>query len=123
MDNNKTVQAVEEKKPIRKGFFKSAKARLFALTMALASLMSMSAFAADGETTTSGFSAVWGSFDDLGTLMTKVWSISDATTTVPSVMSLVWSVMTANPLMSFFIIAAIVSVGFRFIRRGIKAVR
>jgi len=107
MDNNKTVQAVEEKKPIRKGFFKSAKARLFALTMALASLMSMSAFAADGETT----GATMGSL------------ISDASTTVPAVMSLVWSVMTANPLMTFFIVAAIVSVGFRFIRRGIKAVR
>lgn len=106
MDINKTVQAVEEKKPIRKGFFKSAKARLFALTMALASLMSMSAFAADGETTTSGFSAVWGSFDDLGTLMTKVWSM-----------------MTANPLLCIMLAVLLLSVGCRVVRMLMRTAR
>lgn len=105
---DKNIQSQTEQKEQRKvGFFQSAKARLFVLTMACMSILSISAFAADGEATTATIGSI----------------ISDATTTVPSLMSLVWSVITANPLMSFFVVAAIVGVGFRFIRRGIRAVR
>lgn len=79
MDKNKTMQAAEEKKPIRKGFFASAKARLFTMIMACMSLMSLSAFAADGETS-GGFDAVIGSFDTISTLLGKVFTLMTSNT-------------------------------------------
>ena len=69
------------------------RANMFA--MALASLLTLSAFADSGAGgSSSGFSAVWGSFDDLGTLMSKVWSM-----------------MTANPLLTIMLAVLLLAVG------------
>lgn len=109
MDKIKTMQN-QDKEPIRKGFysmmFSKAKLRMTMMVMALCSVLSLSAFAADGDTTTSGFSAVWGSFDDLGMLMTKVWSM-----------------MTANPLLCVMLAVLLLSVGCRVVRMLMRTAR
>ena len=85
---------------LRKALGKLSFAKLSTI-MALASLMSLPAFAADGEATTATISSL----------------ITDAGTSLPSLMSLVWSLMTANPLISLAVIAAIVSIGIGLLRR------
>lgn len=110
MNENKTTQAVETEKPNRQSFlkkiFNKAQLRSTMMVMTLCSVLSLSAFAADGDTTTSGFSAVWGSFDDLGTLMTKVWSM-----------------MTANPLLCIMLAVLLLSVGCRVVRMLMRTAR
>ena len=109
MDENKTMQA-ERKEPARRGFFgklfSKARMRVTAMVMALASMLSLSCFAADGDPASSGFSAVWSSFDDLGTLMSKVWSM-----------------MTANPLLTIMLAVMLLGVGTRVIRMLMRTAR
>lgn len=100
MKNEKTN---EKKQGLGKRVFSKGRVRVLALCMALASLMSLSAFAADGETAASGgFDAVIGSIDTLGTLMGKVWTL-----------------MTSNALLTLFLAVALLGVGvsvFRMIK-------
>ena len=104
MNGNKN----EKKQVKRRGIYKlfaNGKARFMTMVMALSALMSISAFASDGtETTTSGFDAVIGSMDTLGTLMQKVWTL-----------------MTSNALLTLFLAVALLGVGvsvFRMIKRA-----
>ena len=75
------------------------------LVMALASLMSLSAFAADGDPVT------------ISSLIT------DAGTTVPSMMTLAWNVITSNPLTTLSVIIMVAGIAFGLIRRARRAVR
>jgi hypothetical protein len=80
---------------------KHNKFRLFSMLMTVMSVLCVGAFADDGTggTTSGGFSAVWGSFDDLSTLMTKVWSM-----------------MTSNPLLTIMLAVLLLAVGCRVVR-------
>lgn len=79
-----------------------ARMRGMSLCMLVASLLSISAFAADGDpVTVSGL-------------------LNDATPTVTSAMSSVWTLMTSNPISTFALGCAILAVGFRFIRKAIR---
>ena len=90
---------------LRKALGKLSFAKL-SMIMALASLMSLSAFAADGEAT--------------GTTMASL--ITEAGTTLPSLMSLIWNLLTSNPLLSLSLIAAVAAIGFRLLRRARRVV-
>ncbi len=71
------------------------KLRASALAMALASLLSVGAFASDGTTTSGGgFDSVLGSFDTLASLMSRVWNL-----------------MTANPYLTLFLAVALLGMG------------
>lgn len=85
MNENKVNQAVEEKKPVRKGFFKS-KARLFTMIMAVMTVLSISAFADDGSGGSTGFEAVTGTFGTISTLLGQVFTL-----------------MTSNALLALFL--------------------
>lgn len=97
--DNKHETAVEQKAE-KKGFLKSMKAKVVAMALAVSSILSVCASAAD-ETAT-GFESVVSSMDVLGTLMTKVWTL-----------------MTSNPLLTLFLAVALLGVGvgvFRMIK-------
>jgi len=47
--------------------------------------------------------------------------LSGAADTIVSAISTVWSVMTGNPLLTFFLGVAIVGVGFRMFRKARRA--
>lgn len=104
MKENAVAQAQEQKKP-RMGF----KGRLALLMTMLTAMMSLGAFAAEGEGTAStggDFSAVMGSMSTLSSLMTQVWNM-----------------MTSNPLLVLFLAVALLSVGvgvFRMIKRAAR---
>lgn len=86
----------------RNKLFTGARMRALSLCMVVASLLSVSAFAADGDpVTVSGL-------------------LSDATPTVTAAMSSVWTLMTSNPISTFALGCAILTVGFRFIRKAIR---
>ena len=103
MNGNKN----ENKQVKRQGIYKlfaNGKARFMTMVMALSALMSVSAFASDGEPAATGMDAVIGSMDTLGTLMTKVWTL-----------------MTSNALLTLFLAVALLGVGvsvFRMIKRA-----
>ena len=105
-------KAMQKKTSNRKGvlskWLNKARLRACVMALALASMLSISAFATDGtgNTSTSGFSAVWGSFDDLGTLMTKVWSM-----------------MTSNPLLTIMLAVLLLAIGCRVVRMLMKTAR
>ena len=101
MDKNIQSQGEQKKlNMLQKMLGKLSMAKL-SLVMVLASLMSLSCFATDGEPTTATISSM----------------ITEAGTSLPSLMTLVWSLMTANPLISLAVIAAIVSIGIGLLRR------
>lgn len=50
-------------------------------------------------------------------------AISEAGTNIASAMGVTWDLMTANPLLTFFLGVAIVSIGFRFFHKAKRAVR
>ena len=112
MDKNKVTQAVGQNEQARKAslgkLIGKLKLRSAMMVMSLVSLLSISAFAADegGGELSSGFSAVWSSFDDLGTLMTKVWSM-----------------MTANPLLCIFLAVLLLGIGCRVVRMLMRTAR
>lgn len=90
-----------------KALLNKGRARVLALSMALASLMSLSAFAADGETAAAtGMDAVLGSFDTLGSLMSKVWTL-----------------MTSNPLLTLVLAVAVLGIGVKVFRSIKSAAR
>lgn len=101
MDKNIQSQGEQKKlNMLQKMLGKMSMAKL-SMVMVLASLMSLSCFATDGEPTTATISSL----------------ITEAGTSLPSLMTLVWSLMTANPLISLAVIAAIVGVGIGLLRR------
>lgn len=80
-----------------RGLFGKVKARGALMMMALATLMSVAAFADDGtggSSASGGFDAVLASFDTLGQLMSRVWSL-----------------MTSNPYLTLFLAVALLGVG------------
>lgn len=103
MDDCKSMQTVE-KEPIRKGFFTLSRVRMCSMVMALASLLSLSAFAADGDPAT------------ISSLLT------DAGTTIPQLASLAWNVITSNPLTSTCVVVLLASLGFGLLRRARRVV-
>ena len=50
-------------------------------------------------------------------------AISEAGTNIAAAMGVTWDLMTANPLLTFFLGVAIVSIGFRFFHKAKKMVR
>jgi len=104
MEENKVVETQQEQ-PSRIGklrkFLTKARVRTMAMLMTLVSMLSISAFAADGDVTVSE-------------LMT------DALPVLTTSMSSVWSMMTSNPVSKFALGCAIAAVGFRFLRKAIK---
>lgn len=102
MDENKT-EVKTEKRGIR-ALLNKGKARFALMVCALCSFMSIGAFAADGDTTGGGFDSVLSSFDTLGTLMSRVWGL-----------------MTANPLLTLFLAVSLLGVGvsvFRMVKHA-----
>ncbi len=99
MNEKKVNQAVEEKKPIRKGFF----ARL-PMIMAVMSMLSLSAFAADGDPVT------------IASLLTEAGS------TIPQLATLAWNVITSNPLTTACVVVMLASLGFALLRRARRVV-
>ena len=90
-----------------KALLSKSRARMLTAMMCLASLLSVSAFAADGETTaTTGMDAVLDSFDTLGSLMSKVWTL-----------------MTSNPLLTLVLAVAVLGIGITVFRRIKSAAR
>lgn len=49
-------------------------------------------------------------------------AITEAGTNIAEAMKVTWSLMTANPLLTFFLGVSIVSIGFRFFRKAKRAV-
>lgn len=102
MDQN--ISTVQDKQPKKLGLFRRMKARVFVMAMAIMTVLSISAFATDGETPATGFEAVVSSMDTLGTLMGKVWTL-----------------MTGNALLTLFLAVSLLSVGvsvFGMIKRA-----
>lgn len=97
---DKTMQAVEQMEPIRKGFFPASKMRLLTMVMCLVSLLSMSAFAADGDPVS------------ISSLLTE------AGTTIPQLATLAWNVITSNPLTTCCVVVLLASLGFRLLSRA-----
>lgn len=50
-------------------------------------------------------------------------AISEAGTNITAAMGVTWDLMTANPLLTLFLGAGIISLGFAFFRRAKRAVR
>jgi len=50
-------------------------------------------------------------------------AISEAGTNIAAAMGVTWDLMTANPLLTLFLGASLVSLGFRFFRKAKRAVR
>lgn len=86
--------SVPDKQSRKTGFFQSAKRRLAVMICAVMSVLSISAFATDGEPEATGFESVLAAMDTLGTLMTKVWTM-----------------MTSNPLLTLYLAVGLLSVG------------
>lgn len=86
--------SVPDKQSRKTGFFQSAKRRLAVMICAVMSLLSVSAFAADGDTQSTGFESVIAAMDTLGLLMTKVWTM-----------------MTSNPLLTLYLAVGLLSIG------------
>lgn len=86
----------------QKSFLSHCRVRALTMCMVVASMLSLSAFAADGDPVS------------VGSLL------SDATPTVTTAMSSVWTLMTSNPISTFALGCAILTVGFRFIRKAIR---
>lgn len=106
MDKNIQSQGEQKKQNmLQKMLGKFSLGKLSAV-MALASLMSLSAFAADGETTTV----------TIGSLLT------DAGTTIPQLASLAWNVITSNPLTTACVLVMLASLGFALLRRARRVV-
>ena len=102
--NEEMINQVEEKEPVRKGFFSKmfskARVRAFAMLMTLCSLLSISAFASSEVTVSS--------------------VLSEATPTLTTAVGSVWTLMTGNPVCKFALGCAVLAVGFRFLRKCIK---
>lgn len=49
--------------------------------------------------------------------------MSDAATNIGTAISSVWTIMTANPLLTLFVGATIISLGFAFFRKAKRAAR
>ena len=103
---NKNIQSQKKQNLLQKMAGKVSVMKL-SLVMALASLMSLSAFAADGDTSAVTISSL----------------ITDAGTTVPSMMTLAWNVITSNPLTTLSVIIMVAGIAFGLIRRARRAVR
>lgn len=101
----KTAVQVQERTP-KKGFFKRLATACVAL---VAAIVPQAAFAAEGEGAASGggdFTAVMGSMSTLSSLMTQVWNI-----------------MTSNPLLVLFLAVMLLGIGvsvFRMIKRAAR---
>lgn len=92
----------ERKEEMKKKGFSHNRFQFLSLCMVMATMLSLSCFATDPEpVTVSGL-------------------LSDATPTVTTAMSSVWTLMTSNPISTFALGCAILSVGFRFIRKAIR---
>ncbi len=102
MDENKIQQAEKDN---RKSFlgkmFAKGKLRFVSIMTLAMSLLCMSAFAADGDTTVAGV-------------------LSEATPVLTTATGSVWTLMTSNPVCKFALGCAVLAVGFRFLRKAIR---
>lgn len=57
------------------------------------------------------------------TEVTIVSLITEAATNIGSAISSVWTIMTANPLLTLFVGSGVISLGFAFFRKGKRAAR
>lgn len=110
MDKNKVTQAAPDQEQTRKAGVRQLvgklKLRSVLMVMSLVSLLSISAFASDSSGGEGGFTAVWSSFDELSTLMTKVWTM-----------------MTSNPLLCIFLAVLLLGIGCRVVRMLMRTAR